>query len=28
MQIVATEEALDFVGERGGRLFVWLQKGG
>jgi len=28
MEIVATPEVLEFVRERGGRLFVWMQKGG
>jgi len=28
MEIVATPEALALVNERGGRLYVWLQKAG
>jgi len=28
MDVVASPEALSFVHERGGRLFVWLQKAG
>jgi hypothetical protein len=28
VEIVATPEVLDYVRERGGRLFVWMQKGG
>jgi len=28
MRLVATQEALDFIAERGGQLFVWLQKAG
>jgi len=28
MNVVASPEALSFVHEHGGRLFVWLQKAG
>jgi hypothetical protein len=28
MEVVATPEALELVRERGGRLYVWLQKAG
>ena len=28
MEVVATPEALALVRERGGRLYVWLQKAG
>jgi hypothetical protein len=28
VHVVATPEVLDHVRERGGRLFVWMQKGG
>jgi hypothetical protein len=28
MEVVASPEALDFVRQHGGRLYVWLQKAG